>query len=212
MQAVAEAEAYHTAGHSEKIEDQDEATRMVDRVTDEHAIDSTNINNNSNSNNTTLKPPPSTKAALPSTLHTKTHISAKEFEDISQLLLLHLKHAEEAYNDRADEDDTVAVTPFAGVQWQALITWYIQQFESHLLPPKESEGTDESKLSEVMLQEQSILYQARRKVLSQIIRRLVKHDGSIVVLEGSSGSGKEKEGSKTPNEEKYLKLHPSMVI
>lgn len=74
---------------------------------------------------------------------------------------------------------------FQGSAWKDLVAWYLKQYESQL--------TDNAEID------------AKKKVIGQVIRRIIKHEGNILVAGGS-------ESEQLPNEEKILKLHPSYQI
>jgi hypothetical protein len=60
----------------------------------------------------------------------RSTITAQEYDDLTHLLKLHLRTEEEA----AEATVTAEGIPvqFAGVTWQSLCTWYLQQVHSLL--------------------------------------------------------------------------------
>jgi hypothetical protein len=47
------------------------------------------------------------------------------------------------------------------------------------------------------------VFDQTKKIINQVIRRMIKHDGSIMIVG--------EDDSNIPNEDKYLKLHPSFT-
>jgi 20S proteasome alpha/beta subunit len=73
---------------------------------------------------------------------------------------------------------------YEGEKWSHLLGWYLRQYEQDFE------------------NEEQLL--AKQKVISQVIRRMIKHEASIMVVV------KDTEGyNNLPNEEKLLRLHPS---
>jgi hypothetical protein len=106
-------------------------------------------------------------------------VSAKEYDEVCSLLCLHLKQLEESAAGAG-----AGVADYPGCSWQALLDWYLDHHGKDLDTGAEREQ--------------------RRKLANQIIRRMVKHDGVLVVLNqahvDSEGLG---------NERKMLRLSAS---
>jgi DNA replication licensing factor MCM6 len=102
----------------------------------------------------------------------KTQMGAKEYNEMTQFLLLRLKKMNEI-----DED-------FKGYIWKDLIDWYLNQFQSEL-----------TSIS---------LLESKRKLLCQVLRRMIKHENTIIVVDVNNGSDNE--------EDKILKIHPSHEV
>lgn len=70
----------------------------------------------------TTEPPPAAVAAAPSKKSKqKTQIPAKEFDDISNLLKLHLKQVEEDHENSGSGDS------YLGCKWRDLTDWYLSE-------------------------------------------------------------------------------------
>lgn len=86
------------------------------------------------------------------------------------------------------QQEETAGAEFVGCKWGDIVAWYLHQYQREL--------TDEEE------------FESRRKVVSQVLRRMLKHEEAIVevVPPGADVS------ADTPNEERMLKLHPSYEI
>lgn len=136
----------------------------------------------------------------------KAHITSKEYEEMTQLLLLQLKHWEEEHhnnnnnNNEEEEEEGGGIgrggDEYKGCKWKDLTAWYVQRF--------------------VVTQQQEIPgsegYEEKKKLVNQVIRRMIKHEGQIMVMNSASSSGNTGQEEEKVNEEKILKLHPSCQI
>lgn len=51
-------------------------------------------------------------------------------------------------------------------------------------------------------------YEEKKKLINQVVRRIIKHEGQIMVMNGVATSNNE----EIANDDKLLKLHPSCQI
>lgn len=86
-------------------------------------------------------------------------------------------HLQQEQNARADSE---------GVKWRDLVFWYMKQPQVN-----QTVGDEE--------------FDKQKKLINQIIRRMIRHEGSIIVIGSESGT-------EVENDEKILRLHPSFVL
>ena len=72
-----------------------------------------------------------------------------------------------------------------GVEWLAVVEWYLNEIQEELV--------DEE------------AFHTKRRTVSQVLRRMVKHDGVLVLVDGALS------GDAATDEKRKLQLHPSYV-
>lgn len=109
-----------------------------------------------------------------------TQLTAKEYEEITQIILLGIKNGlvKSVSEENVDIEDR-------GVKWKDLVDWGFQTIESN--------GTH-------LTTQYSA---AKRKTIHQVIRRMVKREGSLIALENPD--------NQSMTEETILKIHPSQL-
>lgn len=117
----------------------------------------------------------------------KTMLSADVYRSITQMVALILKRKEQQY-DELTEDEKGETHVFQGCRWGDLISYYLEQFKDEM--------TDAES------------FETKKKLVSQVIRRMVKHENAIIEV---SGGGVDGEGV-VATEDKMLKLHPSYEV
>eukprot|EP01035_Chromulina_nebulosa_P018222 gene18222-23890_t len=105
---------------------------------------------------------------------TKSYMTSTEYDSITKLLAYRLKSLE-------NQHDSITLGEFKGVLWKDLLQWYLTEIQEELTSTE--------------------IFDAKKKSISQVIRRMIKREGNIVVIGEYS--------DETPNEEKLLKLHAS---
>lgn len=117
----------------------------------------------------------------------KTMLSADMYRSITQMVALILKRKEQQYDELSEEEKGEGDTGvFQGCRWGDLIAYYLEQYQ-HEISDEES-------------------FETKKKLVSQVIRRMVKHEGAIIEVSAAS------EGAVVSTEDKMLKLHPSYEV
>lgn len=111
----------------------------------------------------------------------KTKLSAEVYRSITQMLALILKRKEQQFEEEVSEASSES---YKGCRWGDLMSYYLEQYQHEI-----TDGET---------------FEAKRKLVSQVIRRMVKHEGAVI--EVSSGEG------AVSTEDKMLKLHPSYEV
>ena len=115
----------------------------------------------------------------------KTMLSAELYRSITQMVALILKRKEQQYDDEERVDGGV----FPGCRWGDVIAHYLEQYQHEI--------TDEES------------FESKKKLVSQVIRRMVKHEGAIIEVNQVDEQNQE---VRVSTEDKMLKLHPSYDI
>ena len=121
----------------------------------------------------------------------KVQVTAKEYDEMSQLLQIGLKQLQSAQAASADtlpdehSSDLTAVAA-SGIKWRDLVQWYLTQ--------QQIDMTSED------------AFEKRRKLANLVIRRMIKHEGSIIQLQAGE------EAALGANDDKLLQLHPSFDV
>ena len=123
----------------------------------------------------------------------KTKLSADVYRSITQMVALILKRKERHYNEISGNDVAAGVV-FPGCRWGDLMAYYLEQYKDEI--------TDEES------------FETKKKLVSQVIRRMVKHEGAIIEVSGgeSEGGADGGQGMGVATEDKMLKLHPSYDV
>lgn len=165
------------AQQTENILDTEASAMNIDTVTSSSAAEGATINGDGMppTHNTDNDPsaPPPPQDVKPS--KKKTSLPAKEYDVMTHILARKLYELEDEAISAGEE--------FQGFTWGDLIAWYLK------------ENLEDLTNIEV--------FNSRKKIVNQVIKRMIKHEGSIVQV------GQYADADNVPNEDKLLKVHPS---